>query len=681
MSESRRLAAIMFTDIVGYTSMMQRNEQEGLAKVRLYKEKLELFVKKHHGEILQHYGDGSLTIFSSAVEAVRCAKILQEELMGKVPLKVGMHIGDIVMEDDNIYGDGINLASRIESLGQEGTVFFSKNIYDKIRNLPEFQMSSLGIFTFKNVKEPLEVYALSNEGFRVPKRNELKGKLAENDKKAGLKWAAYIAIGVCLLAAFWFFALHDEKDHSSDVGENSIAVLPFNNLNKDEEGDFFCEGIMEDILINLSKIKDLKVISRTSAMHYKNSGKKTPEIAKELGVAHLVEGSLRKSGNKARINVQLVRAENDQSLWAENYDRDLADVFTVQGEVSRKIVDALQVTLSAREVQSLAGENKVNKEAYELFLKGKRAADSRTEEGLAQSVTQLKAALEIDETFAAAYANLAFSIFLQGRYGYIDPDLSNQDAIEMAQKALSFDENNADAYSVLAGIYQLDADLVKTKELFDKALSISPNSITPNHGLGMYYAQICDLENEIAFRKKVAELDPLTQVYRFNYIETLLKMKQTDQARVELDKMMALFPNSTNELTFEEAMILIREKKYAAAIPLLERFERNKGRTFGTLGYVYGKAGQRKDAESRISQIRTEHTGDMHKELAMIFMGLGEVDSTLHHLQTLIEEDKEAGIKRIFLKSFLKFDHYFEDIQEDGRLIKLLDELDVLYEE
>lgn len=552
---TRRLAAIMFSDIVGYTGLMQRDETDGLAKVKLYKDQLEHLVKVHDGEILQHYGDGSLTIFSSAVEAARCAKALQENLHGKVPLKIGMHIGDIILENENIYGDGVNLASRIESLGQEGTVFFSKHIYDKIRNIPEFELTSLGTFVFKNVDEPLEVFALSNEGFQVPKKGQIKGKLQPSSSKVENRWLiAGLTVLIIALIGFWRFgppnpptppqtpALSQAITVLPQLQENSVAVLPFKNLNRNKEGDFFSDGMMEDILMQLSKLKDLKVISRTSAMQYKNTDKKVPQIARELGVSHVLEGSVRTHGEQARITVTLIDALKDIQIWAETYDRSMEDLFEVQSEVSHSIVKAMQVNISQKESRSLAAKGTHKLKAYELYLKGKHAADDRSHKGLKKSVEQLQAAVEEDSSFADAYAQLAYSKLLQARYEFEDPDLSDLEAEKFAHKAIENDPENVLAHSVLGGIALSQGDFEKTEELMEKSLELGPNSPFPHHGLSQYYEATGDTEKELKHRKIAVELDPLLPVFQENYIKTLIKLDKMGEAKVRLAKVKELIP-------------------------------------------------------------------------------------------------------------------------------------------
>ncbi len=224
-------------------------------------------------------------------------------------------------------------------MGIPGAILVSKKVRDELKNQPDFLMPSLGEFEFKNVQEPIEVFALANEGFAVPQRKELQGKFKSKNSLIP-KWLWLALIAVIVAVGLWLFLSQQKSSITSDVSENSIAVLPFTNMNKDEEGELFCDGMMEDILTYLSKLQNLKVISRTSAMHYKNTTKKIPEIADELGVAHILEGSVRKYGDKARINVQLIRAQDDHHIWAENYDRSLEDIFSIQSEVAQNIVQA-----------------------------------------------------------------------------------------------------------------------------------------------------------------------------------------------------------------------------------------------------------------------------------------------------------------------------------------------------
>ncbi|MFT6337825.1 MAG: TolB-like protein/class 3 adenylate cyclase, partial [Halioglobus sp.] len=304
--KTRRLAAIMFTDIVGYTALMQGDEAKAAQARARHRDVFEKEHKLHQGEILQYYGDGTLSVFQSAVEAVKCAIIIQRELRKgeEVPMRIGLHLGDIVFDGTEVYGDGVNLSSRIESMGIAGAILLSESVTEELKNQKDISTISLGHFEFKNITEPLEVFAVTNEGIKIPVSSQLKGKRKEITK--------------------------------------TIAVLPFVNMSSNPENEYFTDGMTEEIINALAKIKSLKVTSRTSSFFFKNKNISIPQIGQELNVSTILEGSIRLSGNKMRITAQLINVADDFHFWSESFDRSMEDIFAVQDEISLLIADKLR---------------------------------------------------------------------------------------------------------------------------------------------------------------------------------------------------------------------------------------------------------------------------------------------------------------------------------------------------
>jgi TolB-like protein/class 3 adenylate cyclase len=287
MSTTRQLAAIMFTDMVGYTALMQTNEIVATTKRERHKMVLDSTINKFKGKILQYYGDGTLSIFNSAADGVNCAIEIQTKLKEepRVDLRIGIHTGDIVLDDEGIYGDGVNIASRIESLSVAGGVFISEKVYDDIKNQENISTREIGSFELKNVKQPIRVFAISNPGFPVPSRSEVKGKLVQPT--------------------------------------NRLAVLPFENFSPDPENEYFSDGITEELINAFSKIDGLLVTSRTSSFAFKKKHEDAREIGSKLNVDKILEGSVRKAGNRVRITAQLISSADGYHLWSETFDRDL----------------------------------------------------------------------------------------------------------------------------------------------------------------------------------------------------------------------------------------------------------------------------------------------------------------------------------------------------------------------
>jgi adenylate cyclase len=449
MPQQRHLAAILFTDIVGYTTLMQADEQKALDLIKHYNTALKNTVATHEGKVLNYYGDGSLCTFQSVMEALNCAIDLQKDLQStpQVPLRIGLHIGEVFFEDGNALGDGVNVASRIQSLGEANTILFSREFYDKIRNHPEFKTVSLGQFEFKNVDEPIEVFALANEGLVVPKRDQMSGKLKRHvttsKKTSGKQVVIGVSVVFMLIAAFLIFRKY--VYHPTDAIEKSIAVLPFVNLSSDPQQEYFADGMMDEILNHLYKIGGLRITSKTSSLTYKGSKKTSTEIADELGVNNLLEGSVQKDGDHIRIIAQLINGKTDDHLWAETYVMEFKDIFSIQSDIAQKISSALKVKIDPAVKERIESKPTENTEAYSLYL---RAYDSPDFEDYKLF---LEASIKLDSTFANAYSGLAYYWIVKGSFaGGITSQEVLKNAEPLLKKALELNPNLGHAYRVSA---------------------------------------------------------------------------------------------------------------------------------------------------------------------------------------------------------------------------------------
>jgi len=470
--QKRKLAAILFADIVGYTALMQINEQLALASLQKFKAELEAQVPTHHGKIIQFYGDGCLVTFSSSVDAVICAKNLQLAFQSKpkVPVRIGLHAGDVVFKEGNVFGDAVNIASRVESMGISGAVLLSSNVRNQIKNKPEFQLASLGKFGFKNVEEGMTVYALKNEGFPIPDSSSMNGKgkilVTKNkfNKPSYVIFASLLGLLTIFLAyQFWNRPFSNVEKKNSinnnpvEVAKKSIAVLPIKNWSGNSELEFFCDGMTDAVISRLTRISSLdKVVSRTSIFKYKDTNKSLPEIAKELGVTHLLEGSFQKSGNQLKINLQLIDGLSDNHFWSDEYTGvwNSDDIFKIQAEVAENVATNMDVEITEKEIASIQKIPTNNKEAYDLFLQAEYQRLKSNEQALNNAILLYEQAIALDANFAEAYIGLAY-IWSQG--GLVWGVFKEQEARErvktLLQKALEIDSTNQYAISDLADSY------------------------------------------------------------------------------------------------------------------------------------------------------------------------------------------------------------------------------------
>jgi len=504
--QQRRLAAIMFTDIVGYTWLMQKDEKKAKEVRNLHRAVLEEETEKIHGEILQYYGDGSLSIYNSSIEAVECAISIQKRLKNKVSLRIGLHVGDIVHDEEGIFGDGVNIASRIESMAVAGSVLFSEKLYDDIKNHKDFRTCSLGLFELKNLEKPLEIYAIMDESIAVPVKSEMKGK--------------------------------------GEPKEKSIAVLPLINMSADPDNEYFCDGMAEEIINALTHIENLKVIARTSAFMFKGKNEDVREIGKKLDVETLLEGSVRKAGNRLRITVQLIQASDGMHIWSEAYNRELKDVFAIQEEISLAIVENLKVKLLRQEKEAIVKRHTEDLEAYNLYLKGRHYLQMLTTEGIKKAFEYFERSLQQDPNFPLAYVELARLYNASPLWGNVPPNNAYPKAKRYAKKALELNSTLGEAHGAL-GFSRMfyDWNLNAAEKEIKQALQLNPNSYMV-HLYYSYYLTITKHHDEaISEAKRALELNPLSP-----YTNTMLGQiywwaHRYDEAIVELRKTLSMNPD------------------------------------------------------------------------------------------------------------------------------------------
>ncbi len=527
-NQHRQLAAILFTDIVGYTALMQENEQKAVALIKHYNAALNEAVALHHGKVLNYYGDGSLCSFPSVTEALNCAIELQKELQSEpgVPLRIGLHIGEVFFEEDKALGDGVNIASRIQSLGQANTILFSKEVFDKTRNQPGFTAISLGLFEFKNVNEPMEIFALANEGLTIPKREEMSGKLKEIQQKFSGKKIMLAAVIVLLLFAAGF--LYKKFSVQNDVSgkEKTIAVLPFKNISiNKEENEPFCVGVALELQRKLEWLGGLIPIASQSVEKYRDTRMSITEIAKELGgISYILQGSVQRDKNKIKVFASLIDAISGKELWSNDYPGEMEDIFSLQENIAQQIASALQVKITPDEqsrigrvaTKSAAAIDAYN-EALTSYVKLVTAVHPLYWDSLSsnpklyseyrKTLSLCDNAIKTDPSMAEAYV-LKGQTYLYSIHGWFaikyKKDLVLDSVRLFANKAVQIDKSSADGYLLLSKCLG-DSVLI----YLEKALAINENNFDVNRELGAWY-EFTDPEKAIRFFKKAIRLNPLS---------------------------------------------------------------------------------------------------------------------------------------------------------------------------
>lgn len=464
----------MFSDLVGYTAIAQRSEERAMRLLEEYRKILRPIFLKHNGREIKTIGDAFLVEFSSAVEAVKCAVEIQEAVkrrneeipeLGSFMVRIGLHIGEIMEEEGDVYGDAVNIASRIHSFAELGGICLSGQVYEAVSNKLNFEIESIGKHNLKNVLRPVEIY-----------------QIASNSTKA---------------------------NHSLMLPRNRIAILPFVNISPDRSDEYFADGLTEELISKLSRVKGLRVIARTSVMQYRGREKRISEIGKELNVGTIVEGGVRKAGDKIRVTVQVIDTNTEEHLWSESYDRKLDDIFSVQTEIALKITESLPERVAF--VDSLRHmEDTKNITAYTLFLQAKELAHQREEYALRRALDLLKQCIYLDSTFARAYVALADCYSYLGVRNFMDRDDAVNNAKVALEKAIKINPNLSEAHSQLALIAWFEDDFRAMEREAMKAIELNPSSSDAYFMLSLSKATDGYLREAIKLIEIAYRLDPLS---------------------------------------------------------------------------------------------------------------------------------------------------------------------------
>ncbi|MEO6132275.1 MAG: tetratricopeptide repeat protein [Saprospiraceae bacterium] len=640
---TRQLAAIMFTDMVGYTALMQENEHLALEKRRWSKTIYDDSLSKHIGTLLQHYGDGTLSINNSGVNAILCAIEMQtQSRQQKIDLRIGIHIGDILKDDNGIYGDSVNVAARIESLAVPGSIFISEKLYDDIKNHDSIHAKTLGYFELKNVKQPIQVFAITNKGILVPSRDEVKGKIKETP--------------------------------------NSIAVLPFTNVSSDPENEFFCDGITEELLNVISRIEGLQVISRTSAFAFKGSKEDIREIGAKLNVRRILEGSVRKAGNKVRITAKLVNATDGYHLWSETYDRSIEDIFAVQDEISRAIANKLRVNLSTAEHESqLVTAPTDNLEAYKKYLEGLHHWHKQTLQSTVKALDCFEEAVRMEPEFAMPYSNIVFACWFLGYTGMIELKTAEDICRRASENAIKYDPSNP--FSLLSvGISKMmyDWNWNEAYNAFQNALAINSNVPMAYIMLAWYHIVMLEYDNAIASVKTALRYDPMGGDTNAALAEIYLLSGRFDEALDTCEQALMLEPHSMYALHIKAMAIGFKGNWLPGIAILSEILNRAKDIpiTMASLGICYAGNGEIEKAKEiirRLEEIQEQKPGvNLSFQLALLYLHVEDMENFYKYYEFSIRT-KAIGSMFRYGTPFLK------NIRMDKRLIELRNELDVPY--
>ena len=546
MSSSRQLAAIMFTDIAGYTTLMGNDEQKAFDLLKKNRELQKPIIEKFNGRWIKELGDGVMASFNTVSDAVNAAIKIQEACNAAkdFQLSIGIHQGEIIFENNDIYGDAVNIASRIQTLGVPGSVLFSKKITDEIRNKSKFQITSLGSFEFKNVEEPIEVFALSNLGFVVPKPEEMKGKLKPAPKKKSKKGALiFAAIAVLIISALFIFkdSIFSKKEIAAVI--KSLAILPFENIQNDSTLSFLADGIPENLINRFSNLTGIKVFARSATFGLKDSALRIENIHKLLNADVILSGRIMKSVNGYTLNCELINASDQNLIWGNKYQLSTNDLARIEDSISTSLISQLKISpVNNSKINQLKKE--VNPEAYAEYLKGRHLSYGSTPEESEKALSHFREAIHIDPKYALAYAALANEKIIQGLFSTASKKEIVNEARTAIEAAKALDPGLAEIYTSEGSIkFYYDWDWKGAINSFKKALELDPGNATIYIRYSTTLADLGFYKEALPLADKAIELDPvsISSLHNLGWVNLLAgNYKKSSEA---FGKALELHPN------------------------------------------------------------------------------------------------------------------------------------------
>ncbi len=607
--EYRELSAIMFADLVDYAGLMQNDEPRAREIRQSAKDLIKQVVSKARGRIIHHYGNGALCTFSSTVGALKAAKEIQQTIVSRrdYSLKIGVHSGDVVYSGKEIVGDGVNIAARLQTLSVAGSVLFSEKVYDDIKNHGSFTPVFLGDFEFKNVELPVKVFALGNEGLSIPRQDEIRTRRSP------------------------YF--------------NSVAVLPFANLSGNEDHEYLSDGLTDEIIDALSHINQLKVISRTSSFAYKDKHEDVRKIGQKLGVASVLEGSVKSSGNRIRVSARLVNTADGYQVWSDVFNRPFGDLFELQHEIASRIAEQLRANFKAGDSKRNKSAPTQNIEAYNVYLKGKYHWINRSVNETRKAIALFEESIALEPGFGLAYSNLASCYAYLGAYGQMPAPKAYPRARKFALKALDIDNKLAESHIALALVeffYELDWN--KAGLSFRKALQLNPGSAEAHHTYSWYLSAIGKHNEAINEIKIALRLDPLSLSIHTYLGEAHYYAGNREEAFREFNKVLEQNPNHKSALELK-GWILGDEGDFEESLKVWKKLKslsnhRLKGIT--GLGIAYARMGNKEQARKYIELLKEREKKEpdisLNMDFAAIYTMMGAQEKALDHLEKAFEE-------------------------------------------
>jgi adenylate cyclase len=638
--EQRKLAAIVFTEIVGFTALTQRDEKHALRLVGKHNTLFRSLLASYHGKEIKTMRDGFLLEFESELDATRYAIKIQEDLheynLGvasedRINVRIGIHLGDVVHRGANVLGDAVNISSRVQSFADSNGICITEPVFLKVRNKIPNPLPKLSEQKLKNVEVPMNLYQVVPAWQTTPTQEQIQ------------------------------------------VLKTRIAVLPFENISPDPNDSYFADGLTEELITVLSQIRGLRVIAKTSAIRFKGTDKGVSQIGSELRVGSILEGSVRKSGNKIRVAVQLTDVASEEHVWVSQYDRDLNDIFLIQSDIAKNVSDGLRVTLAPSEQRRVEREETENAIAHIACLKGRTLLRDRTEQAIRGAQEQFELAIRHDANYARTFAGLADVWDLLDEYRFAPSTECREKSRDFRGKALDLDPDLPEARASLAASYADDYRYAEAAEEFKHAITLNPSYATAH----LWYADCLReqgrFEDALLEISRAEELDPLSPVIRYVASDMYLSLGDEEEVLKRAQKIQEIDPESPFALRALADYYLVKSD-YAQALTYYRKMKQlygNRGENIDSyLGYVYGVTNRREEAIEILNELLRNYPEDISigpVDIAWVYLGLGDLDECFKWLEKAFEEHA----------FFFGFIRYFplpslEKIRRDPRFNELL---------
>ncbi|GAB5410263.1 MAG: adenylate/guanylate cyclase domain-containing protein [Balneolaceae bacterium] len=599
----------MFVDVANYYNLVNKAEHQVREIQSVFSSFLKDVIEKYNGSLIQNYGEGALVTFLSSIHCMKAAKELQQISINDKKLsqnlRIGIHIGDILFDEEGVIGDGVNVAARLGALGVGGSIMFSEKVYDDVKNHGTFTPVFLGDFELKNVLEAVKVFALGNEGLVLPRYDQIRAR------------------------------------RSNFI--NSIAVLPFLDLNPHLDSDYLSDGITDEIINSLSKIEGLKVTSRTSSFAFKEKNEDVRVIGKELGVGSVLEGSVKRSGNKVKVSARLYNTSDGYQVWSDSFSGEFKDIFELQDRIAHNISRQLKASFTARKKHLRAAPTQ-NIEAYNVYLQARHYWNNGSVPNLKKAIELYQESIELEPSFGLAWSGLAMTNAYLGAYGQMPAAKVYPDAKKAALKALEIDHRLAESQIALAFVeFFYELNWIKAGISFERAIELNPGSAQAHHAYSWYLSAM-DRHNDAINEVNIAlHLDPLSPSISTYLAEAYFYAGKVEEALLQYDKVLERYPNHKRAMEFK-AKILSTTGDLKGAYELWKKIKslstkRDHGIT--GLGIYYAEVGEKEKALEILERIKEREKREPNitfaNDYAFIYTELGETEKALDAIEECFE--------------------------------------------